>query len=113
VGGTPTGVGPIAPSRDAREFLPIASKIGVKTTTDVYRLEKANEALGDLRDGIQGAAVLTRWRIGLGSMVSLFRAQVGPKYRTAVSQGDPKSCSSPCGPANETRPQRAVLEERN
>jgi alcohol dehydrogenase, propanol-preferring len=35
--------------RDAREFLSIASKIGVKTTTNVYPLEKANEALADLR----------------------------------------------------------------
>jgi propanol-preferring alcohol dehydrogenase len=31
----------------------------VKTTTTVYALERANDALADLRDGrIQGAAVL-------------------------------------------------------
>jgi propanol-preferring alcohol dehydrogenase len=46
--------------RDAREFLSIASKIAVKTTTTLYPLEKANEALADLREGrFQGAAVLT------------------------------------------------------
>src|SRR5271155_4238102 len=46
--------------RDAREFLSIAPKTGVKTTTTLYPLEKANEALADLREGrFQGAAVLT------------------------------------------------------
>jgi propanol-preferring alcohol dehydrogenase len=44
---------------DATEFLEIAGKAGVRTTTTVYALERANEALGDLRDGrLQGAAVL-------------------------------------------------------
>ena len=44
---------------DAVEFLAAAPKAGVCTTTTVYPLERANEALADLRSGrIQGAAVL-------------------------------------------------------
>jgi len=45
--------------RDATEFLGVASMAGVRTTTTVYPLERANEALADLRGGrFQGAAVL-------------------------------------------------------
>ena len=45
--------------QDAREFLDIAPQAGVKTDTVRYPLEKANEALADLRAGqLQGAAVL-------------------------------------------------------
>jgi len=45
--------------RDAEEFLPLAAKIPVVTTTRLYRLEEANEALADLREGrLEGAAVL-------------------------------------------------------
>lgn len=44
---------------DAVEFLDIAPKANVKTTTTTYPLERANEALADLRAGrFQGAAVL-------------------------------------------------------
>jgi alcohol dehydrogenase, propanol-preferring len=44
---------------DATEFLTVAPKVGVKTTTTVYPLARANEALADLRVGrFQGAAVL-------------------------------------------------------
>lgn len=44
---------------DATEFLELAPRAGVTTTTTVYPLEKANEALYDLRAGrFQGAAVL-------------------------------------------------------
>ena len=44
---------------DAIEFLAIAPKADVRTTTVAYPLVRANEALADLRDGrIQGAAVL-------------------------------------------------------
>jgi len=44
---------------DAVEFLEIAARAGVRTTTTVYPLIRANEALGDLRAGrLQGAAVL-------------------------------------------------------
>jgi len=44
---------------DAREFLTIAPKAGVKTEVVRYPLARANEALFDLRDGrLQGAAVL-------------------------------------------------------
>ena len=44
---------------DAVEFLAVAPQAGVCTTTTVYPLERANEALADLRNGrIQGAAVL-------------------------------------------------------
>ena len=45
--------------QDAFEFLAIAPKIGIKTTTTIYPLEQANAALADLRAGrFQGAAVL-------------------------------------------------------
>ncbi|MEJ1938472.1 alcohol dehydrogenase, partial [Nostoc sp. NIES-2111] len=45
--------------RDARDFLAIAPRAGVRTTTVRYPLGQANEALADLREGrIQGAAVL-------------------------------------------------------
>lgn len=44
---------------DALEFLAVAPKAGIRTTTTVYALDRANEALDDLRGGrIQGAAVL-------------------------------------------------------
>ena len=46
--------------RDAAEFLALAPKAGIRTTTRVYPLRQANEALDDLRAGrLQGAAVLT------------------------------------------------------
>jgi propanol-preferring alcohol dehydrogenase len=51
---------------DAREFLAVAPKAGVKTETVPYPLAQANEALSDLRDGrLQGAAVLVpgEWRM--------------------------------------------------
>ena len=45
---------------DAREFLEIAPKSGVKCEVTRYPLARANVALSDLRDGrLQGAAVLT------------------------------------------------------
>ena len=45
--------------QDAREFLELAPRAGVRTTTTVYALERVNEALADLRAGrFQGAAVL-------------------------------------------------------
>lgn len=44
---------------DAREFLAVAPLVPVKTSTTVYKLEAANEAIADLRAGaFQGAAVL-------------------------------------------------------
>jgi propanol-preferring alcohol dehydrogenase len=44
---------------DAHAFLAIAPQAGVKATTNVYPLERANDALADLRAGrFQGAAVL-------------------------------------------------------
>lgn len=44
---------------DAEEFLPIARRAGVRTHTIKYPLERANEALADLREGrLSGAAVL-------------------------------------------------------
>lgn len=46
--------------RDALEFLEIAPKVPVRTHTVTYPLERANEALTDLRHGrLNGAAVLT------------------------------------------------------
>ncbi len=44
---------------DAREFLPLAAKAGVRTQVTRYPLAAANAALADLREGrLQGAAVL-------------------------------------------------------
>jgi propanol-preferring alcohol dehydrogenase len=44
---------------DAREFLGIAPRAGLRSEVTRYPLAKANEALSDLRDGrLQGAAVL-------------------------------------------------------
>ena len=44
---------------DAREFLEIAPKAGVQCAVTRYPLERANEALADLREGrLEGAAVL-------------------------------------------------------
>ncbi len=45
---------------DGNLFLELAPKIPIKTTVNLYPLEKANEALDDLRHGrIQGTAVIT------------------------------------------------------
>lgn len=45
--------------QDAVEFLQVAPRAGVQTTTKTYPLAQANEALADLRAGrFQGAAVL-------------------------------------------------------
>ncbi len=45
--------------RDAEEFLALAPKAGIRTTTQTYPLEAANRALDDLRSGaLTGAAVL-------------------------------------------------------
>jgi propanol-preferring alcohol dehydrogenase len=45
--------------QDAIDFLAIAPKAGVRTETVSYPLQRANEALADLRKGrLQGAAVL-------------------------------------------------------
>jgi alcohol dehydrogenase, propanol-preferring len=44
---------------DGREFLALAPRVPVRTTTTPYPLDKANEALDDLRTGrLEGAAVL-------------------------------------------------------
>jgi propanol-preferring alcohol dehydrogenase len=44
---------------DGLEFLPLAARYGVKAATHVYPLDRANEALEDLRAGrFDGAAVL-------------------------------------------------------
>src|SRR5271165_3527118 len=44
---------------DGREFLDLAPRARVRTTTTPYRLDRANEALDDLRAGrLEGAAVL-------------------------------------------------------
>jgi len=45
--------------RDAEEFLALAPKVPIKTTVETFALDKANEALARLRDGlVTGAAVL-------------------------------------------------------
>jgi alcohol dehydrogenase, propanol-preferring len=45
--------------KDASSFLPVARQAQVHTSTRVYPLDRANEAVNDLRDGrLQGAAVL-------------------------------------------------------
>jgi propanol-preferring alcohol dehydrogenase len=44
---------------DGREFLELAPKVPVRTQVTEYPLERANEALGDIRSGrLEGAAVL-------------------------------------------------------
>lgn len=46
--------------RDGEEFIPLASRLPVRTEVEVYTLEEANRALEDLRAGrFRGAAVLT------------------------------------------------------
>lgn len=45
--------------QDGREFLDLASKVSIRTQVTTYPLEKANEALHDLRSGkVQGTAVI-------------------------------------------------------
>jgi propanol-preferring alcohol dehydrogenase len=45
--------------KDGREFLSLASKLDIQTTTHAYPLARANDALNDLRTGaFEGAAVL-------------------------------------------------------
>ena len=45
--------------RDAEEFLALAPQAGIRTATTRYPLDRANDALADLRRGaLQGAAVL-------------------------------------------------------
>lgn len=45
--------------QDAAIFLPVAREAHVRTSTSVYPLDRANEAVNDLREGrLQGAAVL-------------------------------------------------------
>jgi alcohol dehydrogenase, propanol-preferring len=45
--------------RDAQEFMRIAPEVPVRTTTETFRLDQANEALDQLRRGkLQGAGVL-------------------------------------------------------
>lgn len=45
--------------KDAASFLPVAREAHVHTSTNVYPLDRANEAVNDLRAGrLQGAAVL-------------------------------------------------------
>jgi alcohol dehydrogenase, propanol-preferring len=45
--------------KDGMDFLKVASQIGIETRTSAYPLERANEALADLRSGrFEGAAVL-------------------------------------------------------
>jgi propanol-preferring alcohol dehydrogenase len=45
--------------RDAEEFLALAPEAGIRTATATYPLDRANDALADLRGGaLQGAAVL-------------------------------------------------------
>ena len=49
--------------RDGEEFMRIAPEVPVRTQATEYPLERANEALDDLRAGrFQGAAVLTSRR---------------------------------------------------
>ncbi len=47
-------------TRDGKEFMKLAPQIPVRSQVKVYPLEKANEALTDLREGnFEGSAVLT------------------------------------------------------
>jgi propanol-preferring alcohol dehydrogenase len=45
--------------RDGLEFFRIAERVAIRTSTQTYPLERANEAMADLRSGrVEGAAVL-------------------------------------------------------
>ncbi len=45
--------------RDGREFFEIARDAPIRTSVVPYRLDRANDALSDLREGrLEGAAVL-------------------------------------------------------
>ena len=45
--------------RDAREFLALSAEVPIRTETEVYPLDHANQALSDLAAGrVDGAAVL-------------------------------------------------------
>jgi propanol-preferring alcohol dehydrogenase len=45
--------------KDGHEFLAIAPKVPIKTTTSIYELERAEDALADLRAGrFEGTAVI-------------------------------------------------------
>ena len=45
--------------QDAEEFITLAAEIPVQTAVETYDLEKANDALADLKAGrVDGAAVL-------------------------------------------------------
>ncbi|HEY7949214.1 MAG TPA: zinc-dependent alcohol dehydrogenase family protein [Solirubrobacterales bacterium] len=44
--------------RDGEEFLALAPQVPVRTEVEVFPLERANEALDAIRDGLRGAAVL-------------------------------------------------------
>ncbi len=45
--------------RDAEEFLDLAAAIPIRAETEVYRLDRANEALRRIKRGeVHGAAVL-------------------------------------------------------
>ena len=45
--------------KDGEEFLPLAASIPIQTHVNCYALERANEALSDLREGrFSGAGVL-------------------------------------------------------
>ena len=45
--------------QDAKEFLPLAAKIGIKTEVQIFKFKDVNKALSILKQGImQGAAVL-------------------------------------------------------
>lgn len=45
--------------RDAEEFLALAAKVPIRTSVEIFALDRANEALDRLRDGrVTGAAVL-------------------------------------------------------
>jgi len=45
--------------RDGNEFFQIAARVPIRTRTQRYSLDQANDALADLRGGrVEGAAVL-------------------------------------------------------
>lgn len=62
--------------RDGEEFLALAPKVPVRTTIECYPLERANDALDDLRAGrIRGAAVLSTIGTNGGSHVETLHRQ--------------------------------------
>ena len=71
--------------RDGEEFLAIAPKVPIRTTVTIYELQRAEEALADLRAGrFEGTAVV----------VPSVPALLGPRRRSPLGHPPARCCSS-------------------